>query len=224
MILGLGGRSVRPADNAGSLPQSYDGVKHCQDEMLCWLKYESGNGDTNASEEERDERESMTTTGVDRSSALPRLTACLSLMLTVLLSKHSSAERICEDITDTFEDTFGPALDLLAENLPSWSNGGGHCHPADLLAVFGHPWNCTSFDPRGCPRGRGCWDSSHVQQSSQIVVYHVQFIAEGAQMKRRHSVISTPTRMMAALPGATRSLVHASFEPFRRQRWTHGRR
>ena len=79
-----------------------------------------------------------TTTGVGRSSALPRLTACLSLILTVLLSKHSSAERICKDITDTFEDTFGPALDLLAENLPSWSNGGGGCHPADLLAVFGH--------------------------------------------------------------------------------------
>ncbi len=134
------------ADNAGSSPQrsllcsaSYGGVKHCLDELLFWLKYEGGNGDTDASEEERDERKSMTTTtGVDRSSALPRLTACLSLILMVLLSKHSSAERICKDITDTFEDTFGPALDLLAENLPSWSNGGGRCHPADLLAVFGH--------------------------------------------------------------------------------------
>jgi len=112
---------------------SFDAVKSYLDEVMFQLKYDDGN----ASDEEQGlglgEKESAVKGVTNLALQLPQLTGCLSLLLTTLLSKHTTVEDISKDVCNIFEATFGSAFDLLIQNMPSLKN-----HPADLLVVFNH--------------------------------------------------------------------------------------
>lgn len=104
-----------------------DSIKSGFDELLIQLKYDYGN----ASDD--DEETDNTVKASDNLLALPQVSAFLSLMLTSLLSSHSTVDRISQNICDIFEDTFIPALDLLVEKLPSLKS-----YPSDFIVVFNH--------------------------------------------------------------------------------------
>jgi len=104
-----------------------DSIKSGFDELLIQLKYDYGN----ASDD--DEETDNAAKASDNLLALPQVSAFLSLMLTSLLSSHSTVDRISQNICDIFEDTFIPALDLLVEKLPSLKS-----YPSDFIVVFNH--------------------------------------------------------------------------------------
>jgi hypothetical protein len=104
-----------------------DSIKSGFDELLIQLKYDYGN----ASDD--DEETDNAANASDNLLALPQVSAFLSLMLTSLLSSHSTVDRISQNICDIFEDTFIPALDLLVEKLPSLKS-----YPSDFIVVFNH--------------------------------------------------------------------------------------
>ena len=127
---------MNKSTDAGMSPQrgslggsSFDTIKAQLEELLFQLKYEDGN----ASDEETGEKETSAKGPSNKSLQLPQMTGCLSLILTILLSRHSTVEDISKDLCHMFEDTFGATFDLLVENMPSLKS-----HPADLLAVFNH--------------------------------------------------------------------------------------
>ena len=113
---------------------AFDAIKSYLDELMFQLKYEDGN----ASDEEgglglQEKESTVKGGGSDKPLQLPQMTGCLSLILTVLLSKHSTAKDMSKHVCDIFEGAFGSAFDLLVENMPSLKS-----HPSDLLVVFNH--------------------------------------------------------------------------------------
>ncbi len=63
---------------------------------------------------------------------LPRLTGCLSLMLTAIISKQSTAMDFLQNLCVIFDDTVSATFDIL-DDLPLLK-----IHPSDLLVVFDH--------------------------------------------------------------------------------------
>jgi hypothetical protein len=107
--------------------QVFDLIKSGFDKLLGKLKY----GDGNTSNE--DEETYVAAKASNNLLALPQVTAYLLLILTCLVSSHSTVDRILQNICDVFEDTFTPALHLLVEKLPSLKS-----YPSDFLVVFNH--------------------------------------------------------------------------------------
>lgn len=99
-------------------------VKSYLDGLMFQLNYEDGGADG-------EDEMGPAMTGINKSLAIPQLTGCLSLILTVLLSKP--IDKMSNAIANIFGDSFGPAFDLLVENVPYLKS-----HPADLLVVFNH--------------------------------------------------------------------------------------
>ena len=119
--------------NAGDSTQSsalgtmpFDKIKGILDDLTFRIKYDDGGTS--------DDDGNGTIDKLNNAAlALPQLSGCLSLLLTVTLSAHSNAEDVSKNIGDTFVGTFAPTFDLLVENLPSLKG-----FPSDLLTVFNH--------------------------------------------------------------------------------------
>ncbi|KAL7540736.1 hypothetical protein ACHAXR_010737, partial [Thalassiosira sp. AJA248-18] len=104
----------------------FENVKSCFDELLFQLKYDDGDA---SDEDETDSAAKLSNTAL----AIPQLTGCLSLILTVIMSKHSAVEEVSQNIADIFTDTFAPTFDLVVENMASLK-----LYPSDLCSIFNH--------------------------------------------------------------------------------------
>ena len=84
----------------------FEKTKSCFDELLFQLKYDDGNA---SDEDEMD----TAARGDIKSLALPKLTSCLSLSLTVLMSQHSGKAQMNDNIPTSPDNNHSKVTNIL---------------------------------------------------------------------------------------------------------------